>query len=35
MINVDLSYSTIEEKELETYQAKVNELDKALREKTI
>lgn len=34
MINVDLTYSGIEEKDLDAYQSKVNELDKALREKT-
>lgn len=34
MINVDLSYSKIDEKELDAYQPKVDELDKALREKT-
>ena len=34
MINVDLTYSGIEEKDLDAYQSQVNELDKALREKT-
>lgn len=34
MINVDLSYAKFDEKELDFYQSKVDELDKALRQKT-
>lgn len=34
MINIDLSYSGIKEEDLNSYQEKVNECDKALREKT-